>query len=95
MSASRANTPQELLEMESIKASLLTAAGVSRFLLTRGGTLGGSMRNLAGAAGERKLTRAIIATLSIAGRPLIQDILPLRAIYSSSPSSRHCVTFMH
>ncbi|GAK60038.1 type-2 restriction enzyme AvaI [Candidatus Vecturithrix granuli] len=106
VSASQANTPQELLEMESIKASLLTAAGVSdkaanhlteadqketiqglidnflepagkefveelvyRFLLTRGDTLGGSMRNLAGALGERKLTRAIISTLSIAGRP--------------------------
>lgn len=107
VSASQANTPQELLEMESIKASLLTAAGVSdkaanhlteadqkeaiqglidnflepagkefveelvyRFLLTRGDTLGGSMRNLAGVIGERKLTRAIISTLSIAGRPL-------------------------
>lgn len=106
VSALQANTPQKLLEMESIKASLLTAAGVSdkaakhlteadqkeaiqglidnflepagkefieelvyRFLLTRGDTLGGSMRNLAGALGERKLTRAIISTLSIGGRP--------------------------
>ncbi|MCP4403761.1 MAG: restriction endonuclease, partial [bacterium] len=41
---------------------------VYRFLLTRGDTLGGSMRNLAGALGERKLTRTIISTLSIAGR---------------------------
>lgn len=41
---------------------------VYRFLLTRGDTLGGSMRNLAGTLGERKLTRAIISTLTIAGR---------------------------
>lgn len=105
VSASKAERPQDLLQMESIRASLLTAAGVSdkaanhltetdhleaiqglidnflepagkdfveelvyRFLLTRGDTLGGSMRNLAGMLGERKLTRAIISTLSIAGR---------------------------
>lgn len=106
VSASSANTPQELFGMESINASLLTAAGVSdkaahhlieadqqeaiqglidnflepagkefveeliyRFLFIRGDALGGSMRNLAGALGERKLTRTIISTLSIAGRP--------------------------
>jgi type II restriction enzyme len=105
VSALQAKNPKALLNMDSIKASLLTAAGVSdkavkhlteedqqeaiqglidnflepagkdfveelvyRFLLTRGDTLGGSMRNLAGALGERKLTRTIISTLSIAGR---------------------------
>lgn len=41
---------------------------VYRFLLTRGDSLGGSMRNLGGALGERKLSRAIISTLSIEGR---------------------------
>ncbi len=39
---------------------------VYRFLLTRGDTLGGSMRNVGGVLAQRKLTRAIIATLSIA-----------------------------
>lgn len=105
LAASTVKTPQKLLKMTSITASLLTAAGVSdkaanyltgtdrqealqnlidnflepagqdfveelvyRFLLTRGDTLGGSMRNLAGALGERKLTRAILSTLSITGR---------------------------
>jgi len=40
---------------------------VYRFLLTRGDTLGGSMRNLAGAIGEWKFTRILISTLSIFG----------------------------
>ena len=38
-----------------------------RFLLTRGDTLGGSMRNLGGVIAQRKFTRAIISTLSLAG----------------------------
>jgi len=42
---------------------------VFRFLLTRGDALGGSMRNVGGAMAQRKLTRAIIATLSVAGIP--------------------------
>jgi hypothetical protein len=41
---------------------------VFRFLLTRGDALGGSMRNIGGILAQRKLTRAIISTLSIAGR---------------------------
>ncbi len=41
---------------------------VFRFLLTRGDTLGGSMRNIGGALAQRKLTRAILSTLRIAGR---------------------------
>ncbi len=40
---------------------------VFRFLLTRGDALGGSMRNVGGALAQRKLTRAIISTLTIAG----------------------------
>lgn len=40
---------------------------VFRFLLTRGDTLGGSMRNVGGALAQRKLTRSILSTLSIAG----------------------------
>lgn len=41
---------------------------VFRFLLIRGDTLGGSMRNVGGALAQRKLTRAILATLTIAGQ---------------------------
>lgn len=40
---------------------------VFRFLLTRGDTLGGSMRNIGGVLGQRKLARAILASLNIAG----------------------------
>jgi hypothetical protein len=40
---------------------------VFRFLLTRGDTLGGSMRNVGGVMAQRKLTRAIISMLTIAG----------------------------
>jgi len=42
---------------------------VFRFLLTRGDSLGGKMRNIAGALAERKFSRTLIATLSIEGRP--------------------------
>ena len=38
---------------------------VFRFLLTRGDTLGGSMRNIGGFMAERKLTRSIIARLKL------------------------------
>jgi type II restriction enzyme len=40
---------------------------VFRFLLTRGDTLGGSMRNIGGVMGERKLTRASLSNLALAG----------------------------
>jgi len=42
---------------------------VFRFLLTRGDALGGTMRNIGGVMAQRKLTRAIISTLAIAGVP--------------------------
>lgn len=38
---------------------------VFRFLLTRGDTLGGSMRNIGGFIAQRKLTRCIIAQLNL------------------------------
>jgi hypothetical protein len=41
---------------------------VFRLLLTRGDTLGGSMRNVGGALAQRKPTRAIPSTLTIAGK---------------------------
>lgn len=40
---------------------------VFRFLLTRGDTLGGSMRNIGGVMGERKLTRATLSNLALGG----------------------------
>ncbi len=40
---------------------------VFRFLLIRGDALGGSMRNVGGILAQRKLSRAIISTLTIAG----------------------------
>ncbi len=40
---------------------------VFRFLLIRGDTLGGSMRNIGGVLAQRKLTRAIISAIKIAG----------------------------
>jgi hypothetical protein len=41
---------------------------VFRFLLTRGDTLGGSMRNVGGVLAQRKLTRALISALTIRRR---------------------------
>ena len=40
---------------------------VYRFLLTRGDSLGGKMRNLAGALGEWRFTRILISTCSVSG----------------------------
>ena len=40
---------------------------VFRFLLTRGDTPGGSMRNVGGVLAQRKLTRTLISSLKIAG----------------------------
>ena len=102
--ASRAKTPKELLGINEIQDSLLTAAGISgkakthlqeedqqeaikglienflepsgksfvdelvyRFLLTRGDTLGGRMRNLGGKLGEWRFTRILISTCSVSG----------------------------
>lgn len=41
---------------------------VFRFLLTRGDTLGGSMRNIGGFLAQKKLTRSLIAYLKLAGK---------------------------
>lgn len=105
ITALKANKPSDLLGVNRIRNSLLTAAGISdkaakhlnetdrieaikglidnflepagtnfvdelvfRFLLTRGDTLGGSMRNLAGSLGERKLSRGILSALTLEGR---------------------------
>ncbi|MGA3179749.1 MAG: AvaI/BsoBI family type II restriction endonuclease [Verrucomicrobiota bacterium] len=41
---------------------------VFRFLLTRGDTLGGSMRNIGGFMAQKKLTRSLIAHFKLAGK---------------------------
>jgi hypothetical protein len=43
---------------------------VFRFLLTRGDTLGGAMRNVGGFMAQCKLARCLISQLKIAGQPL-------------------------
>ena len=103
--ANKAKSANGLLQIPTIQAALLTAAGVSdkaanhlqnsdkyesvgnliknflepaginfveelvyRFLLTRGDTLGGSMRNIGGFIAQKKITRAIIAYLKLTKR---------------------------
>lgn len=74
--ASHAKTRGALMKMSDIKPDIaaLAPAGtafveelVYRFLLTRGDTLGGSMRNVGGVLAARKLSRAIISNLTVAG----------------------------
>lgn len=68
--------PQDKVEaIQGLIKNFLEPAGVNfveelvfRFLITRGDTLGGSMRNLGGVLAQRKLTRAIISTLTVAGQ---------------------------
>jgi type II restriction enzyme len=69
--------PQDRIgAIQELIAKYLEPAGLAfveelvfRFLLTRGDTLGGSMRNIGGVMGERKLTRATLANLALAGIP--------------------------
>ena len=68
--------PQDKVEaIKGLIKNFLEPAGkkfveelVFRFLLTRGDTLGGSMRNIGGVLAQRKLTRAIISAIKIAGK---------------------------
>ena len=65
-------------KVEAIKGlieTFLEPAGVNfveelvyRFLLTRGDTLGGSMRNVGGFMAQKKLTRSLLAHLKLAGK---------------------------
>lgn len=69
--------PEDKVEaIQGLISNFLEPAGenfveelVFRFLLTRGDTLGGSMRNVGGALAQRKLTRALISALRVAGKP--------------------------
>ena len=100
--ASEATTPMDLLTIEEIQSSLLTASGLSdksfkyfaegdkteavkkmireflvpagenfvdelvyRFLLIKGDSLGGSMRNYVGSVAQMKLVRKILSLLSL------------------------------
>jgi hypothetical protein len=68
--------PEDKTEaIQGLIRNFLDPAGVNfveelvfRFLLTRGDTLGGSMRNVGGVLAQRKLTRAVISTLAVAGK---------------------------
>jgi len=103
--ASRVSNPKELLNVDELRAGLLTASGLSdkslnylteedkisaikqliekflepagsgfvdeliyRYLLTRGDTLGGKARNLAGQLGERKFIRSLISVFNLSGK---------------------------
>jgi len=62
--------------IRGLVANFLEPAGESfveelvfRFLLTRGDTLGGSMRNVGGVLAQRKFTRVVISTLALARTP--------------------------
>lgn len=62
--------------VDNLIAEFLEPAGLAfveevvyRFLLTRGDTLGGSMRNVGGVLAQRKLSRYLIAALTNAGVP--------------------------
>ncbi|PDW04407.1 AvaI/BsoBI family type II restriction endonuclease [Candidatus Viridilinea mediisalina] len=67
--------PEDKLEaVQGLIKNFLEPAGdkfieelIYRFLLIRGDTLGGSMRNVGGVLAQRKLTRALIASLNISG----------------------------
>ena len=72
--ASHMTDADKLEAVQGLIATFLEPAGaafveelVFRFLLTRGDALGGSMRNIGGALAQRKLTRALIASLRLAG----------------------------
>ena len=77
--------PEDKAEaIQGLIANFLEPAGekfveelVFRFLLTRGDALGGSMRNVGGVLAQRKFTRCVIATLSVAA-------IPYRWLHSSS-----------
>lgn len=66
----------QVASIQELIAKFLEPAGenfvdelVFRFLLTRGDTLGGRMRNIAGTLAQRRLTRTIIAALTIRDQP--------------------------
>lgn len=106
--ASKANSPEELLNIKEIRSPLLTASGLSdkalnyfteqdkiqaikeliekflkpagknfveeavyRYLLIRGDSLGGSMRNVVGALAQQKLIRTIISCINILNIPYV------------------------
>lgn len=64
----------KIAAIQGLIENFLAQAGASfveelvfRFLLTRGDTLGGAMRNVGGVMAQRKLSRALISTLALAG----------------------------
>ncbi|MFQ5729252.1 MAG: AvaI/BsoBI family type II restriction endonuclease [Waddliaceae bacterium] len=73
--ANHLNEGDQLEAVQGLIDNFLEPAGIDfvdelvyRFLLTRGDSLGGSLRNLAGVLGERKFSRSLISALSIEGK---------------------------
>lgn len=70
-------TPRDKIEaINGLIANFLEPSGanfveelVYRFLITRGDTLGGSMRNVGGVLAQRKLARALISALAVSAIP--------------------------
>ena len=72
--ANHLRAKDKLEAIRGLVANFLEPAGenfveelVYRFLITRGDTLGGSMRNVGGAIAQRKLGRALISALALSG----------------------------
>ncbi len=70
------NEKDETLAIKGLIEEFLEPAGKSfidelvyRYLLTKGDTLGGKARNLAGVLGERKFLLSLISVLNVAGIP--------------------------
>jgi hypothetical protein len=68
----------KLVAIENLITEFLEPAGdafveelVFRFLLTRGDTLGGSMRNVGGVLAQRKFARAVMASLTNCGHDFL------------------------
>jgi type II restriction enzyme len=74
--AGHLRSEDKIVAIQGLIENFLALAGanfveelVFRFLLTRGDTLGGAMRNVGGVMAQRKLSRALISTLALAGVP--------------------------
>ncbi len=66
----KTNAVRELIEQFLEPAGKAFAEELTyRFLLTRGDTLGGSMRNIGGAVAAQKWNRALLASLTVTGVP--------------------------
>jgi len=73
---------KEFLEPEG---QYFVDALVYRYLLIKGDSLGGSMRNLVGALAQQKLIRTVISNLSLIGRDFIWTDVKAKTWYQGNP----------